>query len=301
MNGTDALERSLEKEIIMAVVLIAGASGLFGSRVAEAFAQAGWTVRRYQRGSDMARAAQGADVIVNGLNPPNYHDWANLIPQITAQVLAAARASGATVIVPGNVYGFGDQPGPWGPDTPQLAQTRKGKIRAAMEAEYRNSGVPVIILRGGDFLDEQGKTVMAMLLKDAAKGKVSRLGAEVPRAFAYLPDMARAAVALAEMRSTLPRFADVPFVGHNFTLEQFRDEMQRQTGRSFKVVNFPWWLMRLTSPFWELAREFCEMRYLYNLPHRLDAAPMAALLPDFQATSFAEIVARHCKALGLSG
>ncbi len=285
----------------MAVVLIAGASGLFGSRVAEAFAMAGWTVRKYQRRSDMTRAAQGADVIVNGLNPPNYHDWANLIPQITAQVLEAARASGATVIVPGNVYNYGDQPSPWGPDTPQIAQTRKGKIRVAMEAEYRASGLPVIILRGGDFLDEQSKTLMAMLLKDAAKGKIARLGAEVPRAFAYLPDMARAVVALAEMRAQLPRFADVPFTGHNFTQEQFRDEMQRQSGLSFKLTNFPWWLMHLTSPFWELAREFCEMRYLYNLPHQLDAGPMAALLTEFQPTPFAEVVARHCKTLGLMG
>lgn len=285
----------------MAIVLIAGASGLFGSRVAEAFTAAGWTVRKYQRGSDMTQAALGAHVIVNGLNPPNYHNWSKLIPQITAQVLAAARVSGATVIVPGNVYGFGTQPGPWGPNTPQRAQTRKGKIRAAMEAEYRDSGLPVIILRGGDFLDEQGKTVMAMLLKDSAKGKVARLGAEVPRAFAYLPDMARAVVALAEMRAHLAHFADVPFTGHNFTQEQFRDEMQRQTGRSFKMVNFPWWLMRLTSPFWELAREFSEMRYLYNLPHSLDPTSMTALLPKFQPTPFEEVVARHCKALGLKG
>lgn len=96
----------------MAVVLVAGASGLFGARAAQAFQAAGWQVRRYQRGTDMNEAAMGADVIVNALNPPMYHDWAGLIPQITAQVLAAARASGATVIVPGNVYPYGDQPGP---------------------------------------------------------------------------------------------------------------------------------------------------------------------------------------------
>lgn len=59
--------------------------------------------------------------------------------------------------------------------------------------------------------------------------------------------------------------------------------------------------MTLAAPFWELAREFKEMRYLYNLPHRLDPAPMAALLPDFQTTPFAEVVARHAKVLGLKG
>ena len=42
---------------------------------------------------------------------PSYHDWERTIPEITAQVIAAAKASGATVILPGNIYNFGDQPG----------------------------------------------------------------------------------------------------------------------------------------------------------------------------------------------
>lgn len=286
----------------MAVVLVAGASGLFGARAVQAFQAAGWQVRRYQRGSDMAKVAMGADVIVNALNPPMYHDWARLIPQITAQVLAAARASGATVIVPGNVYPYGDQPGPWGPATPQRATSRKGAIRAQMEAAYRDSGLPVIVLRGGDFLDETGKTVMAMLLKDAAKGKIGLMGApEVLRAYAYLPDMARLAVLLAEKRAELPRFADVPFAVLTFSMADMRAEMQQQTGRSFRFAHFPWWFMRLASPVWELARELREMRYLFDLPHRLDPLPLQALLPDFQSTAFADVVAAHLNALAIRG
>ena len=72
-------------------VLVLGASGLFGSRTAQAFAAAGWQVRNYKRGTDMNAVAIGADVIVNGLNPPMYHDWARLIPQLTAQVIAAGK------------------------------------------------------------------------------------------------------------------------------------------------------------------------------------------------------------------
>ena len=47
----------------MSVVLIAGASGLFGSHASAAFAAAGWQVRHYQRGTEMN--AMGADVIVS--------------------------------------------------------------------------------------------------------------------------------------------------------------------------------------------------------------------------------------------
>lgn len=287
---------------MVGTVLVAGASGLFGSRVAQAFAAAGWSVRKYQRGSDMVAAAMGVDVIVNGLNPPMYHNWAVEIPRITAQVLAAAKTSGATVIVPGNVYPYGAQPGPWGPDTPHRPASRKGAIRARMEADYRASGQRVIILRGGDFLDEAAKTTaMNMVaLKDAAKGKIALMGgADVPRAYAYLPDMARVAVGLAERRAELPQFADVPFAGLTFSMADLKAEIERQTGRKMRFTAFPWWFMTLAAPFWELARELREMRYLFDVPHRLDDAPLRALLPDFHSTSFAEVVAAHSAALGI--
>jgi NADP-dependent 3-hydroxy acid dehydrogenase YdfG len=67
----------------MGRVLVAGASGNFGAAAAHAFSAAGWEVRRYTRGTDMAAAAIGCDLIVNALNPPKYHDWARLIPAIT--------------------------------------------------------------------------------------------------------------------------------------------------------------------------------------------------------------------------
>ncbi len=76
-------------------------------------------------------------------------------------------------------------------------------------------GVPVIMLRGSDFIDAEGKTQgMGMALRGLAKGKIMTFGGvDVPRAYAYLPDMARSAVALAEVRSRLPRYADIPFAG----------------------------------------------------------------------------------------
>lgn len=285
----------------MAVVLVAGASGLFGSHAAQVFAAAGWEVRRYQRGTDMTAAAQGADVIVNAMNPPMYHDWGRLVPAITAQAIAAARASGATLIVPASVYNYGSQPRPWGPSTPQKPTTRKGAVRVQMEAAYRASGVPVILLRGGDFIDAEGKTQgMGMALRGLAKGKIMAFGGvDVPRAYAYLPDMARAAVALAEIRRSLPRFADIPFAGLTFTMQELADSFQQQSGRSFRIAKFPWWLLGLAAPFWELAREMREMRYLYELPHRLDGATLQLVLPQFQTTELAEVAAAQLRWAGL--
>lgn len=284
-------------------VLVLGASGLFGNQAARAFAAAGWVVRKYQRGTDMEQAAIGADVIVNGLNPPAYHDWATLIPQITRDAIAAARASGATLIVPGNVYVYGDQPGPWGPATPHRPVARKGRIRAQMEADYRaasENGLRVIILRGGDFIDPQSdKSFWNMIvLKSIASGKlVSASPAHVTRAYAYLPDMARIAVALAEHRATLPAFADVPFAGFTLSMADLARAVEALTGRPVRISGFMWWFMRLAGPFWELARELTEMRYLFNTSHSLDAAPLNALLPDFQPTPLDEVLRQELSVL----
>lgn len=286
----------------MGRVLVAGASGNFGAAAVAAFGAAGWDVRRFRRGEDMGQAAQGCDVIVNGLNPPLYHDWARQIPQITAQVLAAAKTSGATVIVPGNVYVYGLQPGPWGPQTPHSPCSRKGAIRAAMEASYRESTARVILLRGGDFLDAQspGTFLNMVTLKHLAKGRLTLAGApDVRRAYAWLPDMARAAVALAAQRENLPPFADLPFAGLTFSMDDLKSEIMRQTGKAMRYERFPWALMWLASPFWELARELREMRYLFDLPHGLDPAPLAALLPKFQTTPFEQVVAAHLSAQAL--
>ena len=281
-------------------VLILGASGHSGSAFADAFASAGWRLRRFQRGEDPAKAARGADLIVNAMNPPDYHDWARQIPQITELAMTAARASGARVLIPGNVYVYGTQPAPWSAATAHHPCSRKGQIRATMEAAWRRSGLPVTILRAGAFLDgsKPGLVMGLLVLKKLHKGRITALARpDIPRAYAYLPDLARAAVALSE-RGDLPVFADIPFPGHTFSMNDFAAEIARQTGRSPRLTRFPWWSLRLAAPFWELARELGEMRYLFEHPHSLDGKALAARLPDFETTPFAEVVAGHLTDLG---
>lgn len=278
--------------------LILGASGSFGGQVSLALQSAGWQVNRYQRGTDMAAAAKGVDLIVNGLNPPNYHNWAKLIPEITAQVLAAAKSSDATILVPGNVYPYGKEPSPWGPDTPHRPVSRKGTIRAEMETAYRQAaetGQRTILLRGGDFLlpGAAQNLMNQIILGKLAKGRITALGdPDAIHAYACLPDMARAAVSLAELGDALPAYADIPFPGHAFTLTDLAARVSRHLGQPIKITRFPTWIFTLTSPFWELARELREMLYLSSLPHQLDPAPLHHWLPEFQANSLDEVITR---------
>lgn len=279
-------------------VLILGGSGHSGSAFATAFHTAGWQVRLFQRGEDPATAARGVKMIINAMNPPNYHDWTRQIPQITETAMQAARASGARMLIPGNVYVFGKQPAPWSEQTPHIPCSRKGQVRAEMERAWQKSGLPVTILRAGDFLDgtKPGLIMGKVTLANSAKGKIMAMGGpDVVRAYAYLPDLARAAVMLSG-RDDLPQFADIPFPGHSFSLYDLQAEIARQTGRALRIKRFPWWALRLTSPVWELARELDEMRYLFDHPHTLDGATLSRLLPEFECTPFADVVAGHIPA-----
>jgi hypothetical protein len=62
------------------------------------------------------------------------------------------------------------------------------------------------------------------------------------------------------------------------------------THRKIKITRFSWWIMTLVSPFWELAREMREMRYLYEMPHQISAAKFDRLLPAFVPTELREVM-----------
>lgn len=276
-------------------VLIAGASGRFGAQVKIAFNAAGWEVRVFDRHThSMMEASVGADVIVNALNPPNYKNWAETIPKITKEVIEAAKANGATVLIPGNVYNYGTQPAPWSDQTPQVASSRKGQIRIDMEALYRASGVPTIILRSGDFIDDgaTGTWLDLVMLKSLPKGKLTYMGnPDIPHAWGYLPDLARAAVGLVEKRDQLGVFCDVAFPGYTISGNEMRAVLEELSGRPLNMVQLPWWAFRIASPFWALGRELLEMRYLWDHPHWLDGTKFDDLLPDFETTGVQEALA----------
>lgn len=275
-------------------VLILGGSGKIGSRAADAFWDAGWEVRHYDRTTgNMVKAAEGVDVIVNGLNPPAYHAWERTIPEITTQVIAAAKTSGATVIIPGNIYNYGDRPGVLDEHTPHLATTKKGRVRIEMEESYRASGVQTIVLRAGNFIDPAGNgDIMSMLvMRDIKKGRITAAAdPKTLQAYAYVPDWGRAAVKLAEKRTELARFEDIPFPGHAFTTHDLHAAVSNTTGRAIKITRFPWWIMTLLSPFWELAREMREMRYLYAMPHQIGSDKFNRVLPDFEPTDLEDVM-----------
>ncbi|MEL6688833.1 MAG: epimerase [Pseudomonadota bacterium] len=271
-------------------VLILGGNGRFGRHATAAFTRAGWDVRQYDRkGESLWDAAWGASVIVNAWNMPPAQ-WRTQAVAAHEKVIEVAKASGATVLVPGNVYNFGsDMPPLLTAETPKRPDRSYGRIREEIEGAYRKAGVRTIILRAGDFLDTEasGNWFDKVMITTLTKGVLTYPGrhTDVPHAWAFLPDMARAAVALAEKRTELPVFADIPYAGLTLTAQDMAAALAKASAKPVKVRHMAWLPIVLLSPFWGMARYLTAMRYLWDRPHSLDAEPLRQLLPDHRDTS----------------
>jgi nucleoside-diphosphate-sugar epimerase len=281
-------------------VLILGGRGRFGRNATDAFKARGWEVRQFDRKSGNLRdAAWGADVIVNGWNPL-YPEWATQVPKLTKQVIEVAKSTKASVIIPGNVYNYGaEAPSVYAVDTAHGAKNPLGRIRIEMEAAYQTSGVRTIVLRAGDFIDTQasGNWFDMMITPKIGKGIFTYPGnPDVNHAWAWLPDLARAAVDLAEMRDDLPVFADVPFAGYTLTGRELCAAVEKTYGQPLRLKKMNWLPIQIARPFWPLAKHLLEMRYQWSKPHRIDGATFDALLPDFEQTPLVQAIP---KAIGM--
>lgn len=302
-------------------VMVLGANGRLGRAAVLAFAAAGWQVlaqlRRAPRAplpggvrllqcdaldlATLSAAAQGADVVVNALNP-DYTKWATLLPPITTASIELAAATGATLMLPGNVYNFGRQlPALLHEDTPFAATHPKAAQRIALEAALadaaRTRGVRSIVLRAGDFLGDAGTWVDLAMGKGLAAGRFTQMGpVDVSHAWAWLPDLADTFVRVAAVRAQLAPHTVLHFAGHTLTGAQLQQAFEDALGRPLRASGFPWALLGLATPFSPLLRALFEMRYLWQRPHQLDGRRLQALIGPEPHTPLAE-VARHCLAL----
>jgi nucleoside-diphosphate-sugar epimerase len=244
--------------------------------------------------SAVIAAAQGVDVIVHAINPL-YPDWATELPIFTANIIAAGIASGATVMIPANVYPFGE-------DTPvvlregnaPIPSTRKGAMRVTMESAFEDAakdGLRTIILRGGDYIErtKSGNWFDSHIANKAHKGRFTYPGPmDRVHAWAYLPDMARAMVDLARVRADFPTFTALGFEGYSLTGAELKAAVALAAGRPQKTGSIPWWIIRMVGVFNPLMYELVEMRYLWTTPHRVDGDAMRAVLPDFKPTPLSD-------------
>src|SRR5476649_897066 len=159
--------------------LILGATGGIGGAVAQRLLADGWKIKALHRNAaaqaqagahagridwlqgdamhrdDVVGAAQGVSLIVHAVNPPGYRNWAGLVLPMMDNSIAAARASGARIVLPGTVYNYGPNAFPvLRESSSQEPLTHKGAIRVELERRLQaasSEGVRSLIVRAGDF------------------------------------------------------------------------------------------------------------------------------------------------------
>ncbi|WP_426227294.1 NAD(P)H-binding protein [Pararhizobium sp. DWP3-4] len=311
------------------IALILGATGGIGGAVARNLKTRGWTIRALHRdpakaaaksehfdwvqgdamrADDVLAAADGASLIVHAVNPPGYRNWGTLVLPMIDNTIAAAKATGATVLLPGTIYNFGPDAFPLLHEkSPQNPVTAKGKIRAEMERRLETAsreGVRVIIVRAGDFFGPGAANSwfsQGMVTPGKPVTAVTYPGRKgTGHQWAYLPDVAETMARLVDRRETLAPFAV-------FHMQGFWDDdgtrltaaIRRASGNpNMKVKSFPWWMMRFAAPFVPLLKELREMRYIWQQPLRMPNDRLVAAIGAEPWTPIDEAVRASLATLG---
>jgi nucleoside-diphosphate-sugar epimerase len=291
--------------------LVIGVTGSIGSEVAAALVSRGWQVRALHRNpaaamtsalpqsvqwikgdamqlNDVVAAARGTTLIVHAANPPNYRNWRGLALPMLDNTIAAAKAGNARILLPATIYNFGeDAPQILMESSPQNPSSRKGQVRVEMELKLQKAsldGVRSMILRAGDFFGPgagnswltRGMTSSSPLLRSVFYPGPPNIG----HSWAYLPDLAETMVRLIECERPMDAFEVVHFRGHWFERGVGLAELVCGVrGMSPKRIKpFPWWAIKLASPFVDVCHEMLEMRYLWRVPLQLNNEKLRSLI-----------------------
>ena len=312
-------------------VLILGANGRLGAAAVRAFASAGWTVLAQARRSPaslpagalhlatpltdtaaLAALAAGARAVLYAVNQP-YGLWASQALPDARLGMDVAQRLRATFLFPGNVYNFGAQmPALLREDTPQLPSTAKGRIRIAIEAEMRSraaTGLRSVVIRAGDFFGAgTGSWFDRVIVKSLARGSLTYAGPlDRAHAWAYLPDLARAFVAVASRSKQLPAFATLHFPGHTLSGAELLSAIERAAAMlglewpgGVRRASLPWGFIRAFKwlvPAW---REIVDLAYLFEVPHALSGDALARAIGAVQVTPLDAAMVATLQALGMA-
>lgn len=253
----------------------------------------------------VARAAEGADALVNALNPA-YHRWPTDWPPMAASLLDAAASSGALLITVSNLYGYGPVAGPITEDLPLAATGTKGRVRAQMFQDalraHREGRVRMVEVRASDYVgpgaeSHLGDRVVPRLL---AGKSVSVLGSpDQPHTWTYTEDVARLVVALAERPDAWGRAWHVPSNPARTQRQACADLAEVAGVPAPTVRSIPSVALRLLGLVNPTIRELKETRYQFDAPFVM-ASSAAENELDVRPTPWSAVLADTLRSYGWS-
>lgn len=305
---------------------ILGAGGAVGTQLLRELAGAGEAVRLVGRtprpapGASQTVAADLADLaqtvqavagsriayLVVGL-PYDTAIWRALWPRILGNTIEACKRAQAKLVFFDNVYMYGKVDGPMTEDTPFHPCSRKGEVRAQIATELlrqmQAGALQALIARAADFYGPDVPTSVTKMLvfdKLARGGTASCLGKDdMPHAYTYVPDAARALVLLARSEQAWNRTWHLPTAPNPPDARAFVALAARALGVPARHKVLGRTLVRIGGWFDAQAREAYEMLYQSEAPYLFDSSRFTAAF-GVAATSYATGIEETARAYGAS-
>jgi nucleoside-diphosphate-sugar epimerase len=225
-------------------------------------------------------AAAGAEAVYHCINPAySTAEWARLVPLYAENLIEAAGAAGARLVVLDNLYMLGRPNGkPLNEHTPMNPSSRKGEIRAraaGMVADaHRRGTVRATTARASDYYGPEGRLTQfgSFFWRPALSGGVGRLVVplDAVHTYHYIPDVADGLQALG--------CADDDVEGGWWmlpcqpagTARQLIGRFAAALGRPLRSADIPALIVKAMGLFMPVLREMDEMRYQWAEPFVCD-------------------------------
>ncbi|MCX5192524.1 NAD-dependent epimerase/dehydratase family protein [Streptomyces sp. NBC_00249] len=232
----------------------------------------------------LTEAVRGAAAVFSCAAPP-YHRWTSAWPPLASSLCAAAEATGAVLVLLGNLYGYGPVDGPLTEGLPLAATGPKGRVRTAVWEQARTlheqGRLKAVEVRASDFFGPgvtDGGHLAGRVLPPLLRGKpVSTLGdPDAPHSWTYLPDVARALVEVAGEERAWGRAWHVPTEPAR-SVREMVDRLAAQAGTGpVAVRRLPSAVLAVGSLLSPMLRELKEIRYQFDQPFVVDASAYEA-------------------------
>ena len=204
--------------------------------------------------------------------------WRTAWPQAMANMLAACEASGARLVFIDNLYQLGPQTTPRREDMDLSDVGEKPAILAAVTPTWlaARDRVRVAALRCPDFYGPGvGHSHLgAFALGELAKGKPAQLlvPADILHDFAYVPDIARAAVTLLDAPDdAFGRAWNMPCAPSK-SPRQLLAIAAKTLGQRSRVWAVPLWLMRPLGLVYRMAKEVVDVGFTWDRAYVVDSS-----------------------------
>ncbi len=280
--------------------VVLGATGGVGQSIVQELAAQGLAVRAVNRSgrpvegvaaqviaADLMNresalaACQGAGVIYHCAGLP-YHQWEASFPVMLDNIIAAASATGATLVYADNCYMYSPTSQPLTEESPQTPITRKGRLRKRLTetllAAHAQGRVRTAIGRAPDVYGPgvRSSAVGQQLFGALIGGKrVPWLGKlDMPHALSYVEDFARGLITLGAHEEAWGQVWHIPaapaLTGREYIA--LAGEVAGVLARPLAVPAVMLRILGLTNP---VLRESAEMLYEFTEPYLFDGSKYA--------------------------